>query len=497
MSRLEGFTYGPSKPVYNECAVRLWENGRERSDPRATRGVVSVNRATGVVSGVRVSHDSAGLDAVEAACHVDSETVLRRLLDAPPVREAFTLQTCNRFEVYVVTDSTEAGRAVLSEFTPDADSHETVTTSHEESLRHLMRVAAGLESIVLGEDQILGQVRDAYATATEMGAVGPILDDAVTKAIHVGERARTETAINDGAVSVGSAAVELLGEETDLDSATAVVVGAGEMGTIAARALTDAGVETLTVANRSPDRAAELARELDHDDARAVGLGAVESELASADVAVTATGSDDYVFGADDLAAADGVLVVDVAQPRDVAPAARDRADVTVYDMTALETVTDETERRRRAAAESVETMIDREFDRLLEGYKRKRADEVVSAMYESAERVKEREVSEALSKLDAHGDLSEAQREVVASMADALVSQLLAPPTKSLRDAAAEDDWTTINTALRLFDPEFGDDGRSEDREPPAFVREQGEIPDEMAERMPDDVAASVTDDD
>ncbi|WP_210424896.1 glutamyl-tRNA reductase [Halorussus halobius] len=453
--------------------------------------------ATGVVSGLRVSHDSASLDAVEGACHVDSEAVLGRLLDAPDVREAFALQTCNRFEAYVVTDAPATGRAVLSEFSPDVDGHATVETDHEESLRHLMRVAAGLESIVLGEDQILGQVRDAYATAVEAGALGPILDDAVTKAIHVGERARTETAINDGAVSVGSAAVELLDEETDLGSAGAVVVGAGEMGTIAARALADAGVETLTVANRTPERAAELARELDHDDARAVGLEDVESALAAADVAVTATGSDGRVLGVEEFATAGGTLVVDVAQPRDVAPAAAALADVTVYDMTALETVTDETERRRRAAAESVETMIDREFDRLLEGYKRKRADEVVSAMYESAERVKERELSEALSKLDAHGDLSEDQREVVASMADALVSQLLAPPTKSLRDAAAEDDWTTINTALRLFDPEFGDEDGTEDREPPAFVREQAEIPDEVAERMPDDVAAGVTDDD
>lgn len=454
---------------------------------------------SGVVSGVRVSHDSASLDEVEAACHTDSEAILLRLLENEGVNEAFALQTCNRFEAYVVTDEAETGRAVLDDFAPDVGGHSVVAMGHEESLRHLMRVATGLESLVLGEDQILGQVRDAYDTAVEVAALGPMLDDAVTKAIHVGERARTETAINDGAVSVGSAAVKLLAErhEADLDAATALVVGAGEMGTIAAHALADAAVEALYVANRSPDRAVEVTREVDHDDAHSLALDDLDTALDRADVVVTATGSDEYVFEGSDLADCGDVVVVDIAQPRDVAPVAGDVDGVTVHDMAALESVTDRAERQRRDAAESVEAMIDREFERLLEDYKRKRADEVISAMYESAERVKERELSEALSKLEAHGDLSADQREVVSGLADALVSQLLAPPTKSLRDAAAEDDWATITTALQLFDPDFGEDGQGE---PSEFVRkvvgQDGAIPDHVADRIPDEFEVNVGDD-
>ncbi|WP_420028537.1 glutamyl-tRNA reductase [Halorussus lipolyticus] len=453
--------------------------------------------ATGVVSGVRVSHDKASLDDVEAACHADEQMVLERLLDVPGVDEAFVMQTCNRFEAYVVTDSAATGRAVLSDFSPDVGGHSVVEMGHEESLRHLLRVAAGLESLVLGEDQILGQVRDAYESAREVGAIGPMLDDAVTKAIHVGERARTETAINDGAVSVGSAAVTLLAEHTDLGDATGLVVGAGEMGTIAAHALADAGVESLYVANRSLDSATELAEDVAHDETHTTTLDGLSSALDTADVVVTATGSDDHVLDAGDFHDAGEVLAVDIARPRDVSPAADAVEGVTLYGMEALESVTDETERRRQRAAESVSAMIDREFDHLLEGYKRKRADEVISAMYESAERVKERELSEALSKLEAHGDLSDDQRDIVSSMADALVSQLLAPPTKSLRDAAAEDDWGTINTALQLFDPDFGEEGA-----PPEFVREQGsempdKIPDEMADQIPDEIVAAVGDDD
>ncbi|MFC4447868.1 glutamyl-tRNA reductase [Halorussus aquaticus] len=454
-----------------------------------------MSAATGVVSGIRISHDRASLDAVEAACHPDEEAILQRLLDVPGVHEAFVLQTCNRFEAYVVTDGDAAGQAVLDDFAPDVGGHSVVEMGHEQSLRHLLRVAAGLESLVLGEDQILGQIRDAYTLAHESGALGPMLDVAVTKAIHVGERARTETDINDGAVSVGSAAVKLLDAETDLDDATALVVGAGEMGTIAAHALADTDVETLYVANRSFDGAVEVTDVVDHADARAVTLDELGETLDAADVVVSATGSEGHVIDADDFHDAGEVRVVDIAQPRDVSPAANAVNGVTVHGMAALESVTDETERRRRAAAESVEAMIDREFDHLLESYKRKRADEVISAMYESAERVKERQLSEAFSKLDAHGDLNDDQREVVTSLADALVSQLLAPPTSSLRDAAAEDDWGTINTALQLFDPDFGEDGR-----PPEFVREQfgdGDIPDEVAEQMPDDVRTMIAGDD
>ncbi len=421
---------------------------------------------TGVISGIRVSHDRASLDDVATACHDDQQDTVAALAGEPEVSEAFVLQTCNRFEAYVVTDAPATGRAVLADFVPDVTDTATVEMSHEESLRHLLRVAAGLESLVLGEDQIIGQVRDAYTSARTIGAVGPMLEEALTKALHVGERARTETAINEGVVSVGSAAVALATDQSELDGATALVVGAGEMGTIAAHAFSDSGIETLIVANRSIERAETVADAVSLIDTRAVGLDALPACLPRSDVVVTATGSDGHVLDTDLLGDCGETLVVDIAQPRDVSPAVSALDGVTVHDMGALESVTDETRARRRAAAESVEAMVDREFENLLEQYKRKRADEVIAGMYAGAEQVKKRELETALSRLDAEG-MDEDQQAIVESMADALVSQLLAPPTKSLRDAAANDDWTTINTALQLFNPEFRD-------EAPAFVTEQ-----------------------
>jgi len=148
-----------------------------------------------------------------------------------------------------------------------------------------------------------------------------------------------------------------------------------------------------------------------------------------------------------------------MAQPRDVAPDVDVVEGVTRYDLDALESVTRETRERRREAAERAEEIVAEEFEHLLDQFKRKRADEVIAAMYESAERVKQRELDRAVETLQREGEFTQDQREVVESMADALVGQLLAAPTKSLRDAAAEDDWTTIATALQLFDPEFGPD--------------------------------------
>ena len=349
---------------------------------------------------------------------------------------------------------------------------------HEESLRHLMRVAAGLESIVLGEDQILGQFRTAYQDSRGVGGIGTLLEDGITKAIHVGERARNETEINEGVVSLASAAVRLVGRECTLDGETALVVGAGEMGQLAAKALAER-VDRIIVANRTVPHAEHVAETVDVE-ASAVALEALEAAVDEARVVVSATGSNGQVFDVGTFAEAGETAVVDIAQPRDV-PAGADRLpSVSVYDLDALESVTEETRQQRQRAAESVERLVDEEFDHLLSQYKRKRADRVISAMYESAERVKTAELNTAM----AQADFDEEQREVVSAMADSIVSQLLAAPTKSLRDAAEEDDWETIHTALELFDPDFGP-------EPPAFVQDMAV--EDIPEGMRDDIPAAV----
>ena len=420
--------------------------------------MVYVNGNTGVVSGVRISHRTASLEELEAAGAADETAALEALVERPAVEEAFVLQTCHRVEAYVVTDDAATGRRALARAGFDPAGSGAVSMGHEDSLRHLLRVAAGLESLVVGEDQIIGQIRDAYETARDAGAVGPVLREAATKAMRVGERARTETAINEGATSLGSAAVRLAERQTDLEGATALVVGAGEMGSLAAKAFASAGVARVVVANRTEERA-RLVADAANAPADVAALDDLAEHVADADVVVTATGSPGHLVDANALEDAGETVVVDLAQPRDVPPAAADAPGVSVHDLDDLQSVTAATRERREDAAREVETMIAEEFERLLAQYKRKRADEVIARMYESADRLKNRELSTAVSRLEAADEeLSAEQREVVESMADALVNQLLAAPTKSLRDAAAEDDWSTIATALDLFDPQFED---------------------------------------
>ena len=420
----------------------------------------------GVVTSARLTHETSGVDDLAEAAPSSQYDGVVALSSASAVSEAFVLSTCNRVEAYVVTADQNAGRAVVSAFFAGAETT-LQHAGHEASLEHLLSVACGLESVVVGEDQILGQLRTAYEDARRAGAIGDLLEPTITKAIHVGERARTETAINEGVVSLGSAAARLVGDRLSLEDADALVVGAGEMGTLAARALCANGARSVSVANRTVERAETLQSTLDVD-GRSIPLDDVASIATDADVIVTATGSREPVIGPEALGEGH-VVIVDLGQPRDVDPAVNERSTATVYDLDDLESLTDETYEKRRSAAAAVESIVAEEFDLLLEQLKRKRSDEVIAAMYESANRIKARELETALSRLDDRDRIDQADKEVVAAMADALVNQLLAAPTESLREAAVEDDWETIHTALRLFDP-------SSTEEEPARRPELGE---------------------
>ena len=422
----------------------------------------------GILSGVSIAHGRAHLDQLEAASVESQESAVAALLEEPGVSEAFVLQTCNRVEAYTVAEDSQTGRAALAGLADPVPDEVVSEFDHEEGLRHLLRVAAGLESLVLGEDQILGQVRQAFEDARGAGGIGPILDDGITKALHVGERARTETAINEGVVSLASAAVRLAAERHGLVGATAAVVGTGEMGRLAAKRLADS-VAQLVLVNRTVEHAEMLAETVNPagTPVETAPLSALPERLSETDLVISATASTEYVVDAEAVANAGETFVVDITRPRDVPPAADSLSNATVYDLDRLESVTEKTRQMRREAAGEVEQMVDEAFERLLTQYKRKRADGVISAMYESAEQIKASELEQTLSELD----LDETETEAVEAMADAIVSQLLAPPTNSLRDAAEADDWETIHTALALFNPHFG----PEDAPSPAFVAAMG----------------------
>jgi len=293
---------------------------------------------------VGVSHRTAPMGVLERAA-VNADDV-PGLLDSMGgrngVAEVLLLSTCNRIEVYAVVDSFHGGlddiSAVLSGHAGMDLSDHLLARHSGAAVGHLFAVAAGLDSMAVGEAQILGQLRSAYATASARGAVGALLHDLVQQALRVGKRAHAETGIDAAAVSLVSEAL------ADADAALggvagrrALVVGAGALAALAVALLRARGVERITVANRTSARASRLVGAAGGGHARAVGLDAVAAELADAELVVTCTGSREVVLTAAMVAAAPGRRVIcDLALPRDVDPAVRDLPGVTLVDLEGL-----------------------------------------------------------------------------------------------------------------------------------------------------------------
>lgn len=412
----------------------------------------------GVITGLSVSYRSADIDIIERATPTDPEQAMQRLVNTTACNESILLNTCNRVEWFVVAPSAEQGNAILADFVPNVASTEGRWLDHEQSLTHLLRVAAGLDSMVLGEDQILGQLRDACAAAERAETLGPILKETVWKAIHTGEHIRTETAINEGVVSLARAAIDLAKTEMSLDGRDVLLIGAGDMGRRAAFALNELPVGSVRIANRTQSRAVELAERLAVP-TEIVPFTELERAVRACDLVLAATNSDAPVLTESMMQHAGETFAIDLGQPRDIDRSGAPES-IRIIDLDDLESITEKTHEERATAAAHAEEIIEAERRHLEDRFKRKQADTVIRTMYESAETMKAQEVAEAKSLLDSRDELTGSTESVIESLADALVSQLLAAPTKSLRDAAADDDWETIQTALTLFDPEFPNGG-------------------------------------
>jgi len=401
------------------------------------------------IEGLLVTHKRAELNDLEELCK-PSPSELRQALLADGADEAYVLQTCNRAEFYV----SGAGRDVLKGLADDLGVREGTEryVGYTDAARHLMRLAAGLESMVVGEDEIIGQMRDAYHEAHDDGALGGALETAVLKALHVGERARTETAINEGNASMGSAAVEAARDRLgSLDGVRVVVVGAGEMGELVARSLgdRDAGYDEILVANRTYDTAARLADEIGGEPVR---FGEITSRLDETDIVVTATGAPHLIFDGADLRGHD-LVVLDLANPRDVGEDAASAEGVELIDIDDISEIAGSSVEERRRAAEEVEAMIDDEMEVLEDKLKEEKAKEMLSTIYERAEEIRQEETREALRKLETGGrSLDDTEREIVDDLTSSLVRQLLSTPTEALKDAAQSEDYETLRSASEIF---------------------------------------------
>jgi glutamyl-tRNA reductase len=358
--------------------------------------------------------------------------------------EAVCLSTCNRTELYVVDPDPEAAegrasRALLG------DELELYRMTDEAAALHLFRVAAGLDSLVPGEGEILGQVRDAY----EAGAHGPVLDRLFREALRVGKKVRTETAINESPASVSSAAAALAQQVFgDLSGCRVLLVGAGEVSELAARALAARGATIAAVTSRTDANARGLAEAFD---ARAVPFDEVAAELQRADVVVSSTSASEPVLSPDQVQDRRGrpLFVIDLAVPRDVDPAVARLEDCYVYDIDDLQAVVRESLSGRRREAERAEAIVEREAERFRDWQASLQVVPAIASLRERAESIRSGELAKAESRLEG---LSESERRTVESLTTQIVNKLLHLPIVRLKQAAATEGTGYVDVARDLF---------------------------------------------
>ena len=409
------------------------------------------------ISSMIITHTKASIDDIEHAWHGTVGDMLHRLHSHELVLECAVLMTCNRVEVYVVSPK---GSRVLFDYAKNMGVPERIVefNDHEESVLHLMRVACGLESMIVGEDQILGQIKELYHTARQAGVTGKVLDTAFEKAIHVGKRVRSETRINKGSVSIGSAAVDLAEDVLGtLEGKTVVIIGAGTMGALVAHALAHKNVSAIYVANRTFERAEALAEELN---GFAVRYDEMNKYIACSDVVISATSAPHAVITAEMLRQImenrgnhnRDLLLIDIATPRDIEEAASELPDVKLYNIDGLKEISDRNLQRRMQEVGRVEQIVEEEYELLQLQYKSQRADKLIAALYSQIQDLRIRERERAVNRLSAKHTLGDFERQVLDDLTHAITNKVLAEPTKTLRNAAAEEDLDFLETAATLF---------------------------------------------
>jgi glutamyl-tRNA reductase len=413
---------------------------------------------------VGLNHRTVPLDVLERMTVNDARLpkALHDLTSRDDLTEAVVLSTCMRTEVYAVADRYHGAiqdvRNFLSELggTAPEDFSDHLYAFHDEAaVAHLFRVASGLDSAVIGESEVLGQVRAAWEKAAAEAASGPTLAGLFRHALEVGKRARSETGIARGTASVSQAAVEMAERHLgSLQGRRILVLGAGDMGEGMAVALARSTAGEVLVANRTRSRARGLAARVG---GRSVELGALGAALEEVDVLLTSTGSPDVLLEADDLEAVmaerggRALLIVDVAVPRDVDPAAGSLDGVTLLDMDDLRAFAEAGLAARRAEVAGVEQIIGDEVERHAALVSARQVAPLVVFLRERAEAIRLAELDRHSSKL---ASLDSEQRAAVEAVTRGVLAKLLHQPTASIKDAAGTARGERLAEALRaLFD--------------------------------------------
>jgi glutamyl-tRNA reductase len=406
-----------------------------------------------------INHTTATVDLREAVAF-SPEQLQQALAEArehPQLKEIAILSTCNRTEVYA---ELEGDGSLLLEWLAQFHRAEPAALARchylrqgMDAARHMMQVASGLDSLVLGEPQILGQMKSAYASAVEAKSIGSQLHNTFHKVFSVAKRVRSETAIGENPVSVAYAAVSLAQQIfSDLKQDTALLIGAGETIELVARHLVEAGIKKIIVANRTLINAVELASQFNGD---AILLADIPEHLARADIVIASTASQLPILGKGSVEAAlkkrrhKPIFMVDIAVPRDIEPQVADLADVFLYTVDDLKVVIDENMRSREQAAQIAREIIEESVIHYEQELKALDAKDLLLAYRQSVESARDAELAKALKALAS----GQAPEEIIQQLARNLTNKFLHKPSAALKQASGQGNYQFLNDFQNLLD--------------------------------------------
>lgn len=399
------------------------------------------------------------------------ESSLQTLRSSEQVLETSILSTCNRLEIYSLLRHPDEGVAAIRHFLADHsglagdDLHPHLfALHHEEAIQHLLRVSAGLDSLVLGEGQILSQVKKMYRLGQDHKSIGPILNRLLNQAVSTGKRVRSETNLGSGAVSISSAAVELaqlkVGQERGIDDLvslgdeTVAVVGAGRMGRLLIQHLQAKGARRVTLVNRTLSRAESLAADFPELGIGCYGLDALDEQLQQASLLFTSTGADEPIIDRARLEAGSRpgrLMLVDIGVPRNISADAADACGVQCFDVDDLKEVVERNVAARQELARQAEVLLEEDRQAFIDWWDGLEAVPTINRLRRHMEEIREQELLKALSRMGS--DFSDRERKVVEALTKGLVNKILHAPTTALRAAQPRPQRVSSMQALeRLF---------------------------------------------
>lgn len=407
-----------------------------------------------MIVSMHVTHTSAGgTTGLNDVVPRLEEEAAKRLPGILWISEYVVVRTCNRFEIYAATGSNLSVREFFDSMirTIVPSSNISYTLDDRDSIKHLFRVVCGLDSLIVGEDQIQHQVRESYMRAREEGHVGSMLSHLFDKAMAVGKRVRTETSLNKGAVSVGSAAVELAeGRLGDLSGKSITILGAGDIASVIAKNLMGKNLGTVVVSNRTYSRAIELASELG---GKAVSMARMTDAVADSDVVLVATGAPHAVLKCSHVSEAMArrsdrpLLVIDVSIPRNTEDSVSGIPNVDVENMDSLQSIAMRNVERRKSEIAAAERIITEELAKIDSEQKEQYANDVIRRIGIKLAGIREHELGTARSRVG-----SADTEEILEDLSRAMVNKITAELYKNLREASRDGRMETCGAAVELF---------------------------------------------